>query len=86
MCNPTLKERRRLLQGYHEVIREIQALPEFENFMKAQPFHTLQKVASEGPIIIINHCHWCWDIVIILHDLPPTLVPKLVGMAVTWTN
>ncbi|KAI0246847.1 CHAT domain-containing protein [Lactifluus subvellereus] len=77
--NPTLREQQRLLGEREKVIREIQALPGFENFMKAIPFRTLQNAASRGPIIIVNHCRWRCDILIVLHDSLPSLIPTRAG-------
>jgi CHAT domain-containing protein len=71
----TLKEQRKLLQEREAIISKIQALPGFQNFFKAVPFYTLRNAASNGPIIIINHCSWRCDIVIVLRDAPPSLIP-----------
>ncbi|KAI0250867.1 hypothetical protein BJV78DRAFT_1127256, partial [Lactifluus subvellereus] len=30
--------------------------------------------ASRGPVIIVNHCEWRTDILIVLHDSPPSLI------------
>ncbi|KAH9014272.1 CHAT domain-containing protein [Lactarius pseudohatsudake] len=68
-----------LLKGRQEVFQEIRALPGFANFMKDIPFRTLRNAAAKGPIIIINHCHWRCDILIILHDSPPSLIPTNEG-------
>jgi hypothetical protein len=43
-------------------------LPDFGNFLQPVPFETLRRAASGGPIIIVNHCHWHCDIVIVLHN------------------
>ncbi|KAI0306164.1 CHAT domain-containing protein [Multifurca ochricompacta] len=69
-----LKEHRRLRQERDQVISEIQALPGFENFFRAFSFAALQDAASAGPVIIINHCHWRCDIIVILHDAPPSII------------
>ncbi len=53
----------------------LKALPGFENFMEAERFRTLQNAASRGPIIVINHCHWRCDILIVLHNSPPSHIP-----------
>ena len=47
--------------------------------MKAIPFHALQNAAAHGPIIIINHCRWRCDILIVLHNFPPSLIPTSEG-------
>ncbi|KAH9006571.1 CHAT domain-containing protein [Lactarius hatsudake] len=71
----TLKEQRRILQDRQEIISQIRKLSGFESFLKAVPFHTLRNAASGGPIIIINHCPWRCDIVFVLKDAAPSLIP-----------
>jgi len=73
--SPTSKEQRRLLRERQKIIARIKALPGFENFMEAERFRTLQNAASRGPIIVINHCHWRCDILIVLHNSPPSHIP-----------
>lgn len=68
-----------LLKGRQEVIQQIRALQGFANFMKAIPFRTLQTAAAQGPIIVVNHCHWRCDILIVLHNSPPSLLPTNEG-------
>ncbi|KAH8981663.1 hypothetical protein EDB92DRAFT_175472 [Lactarius akahatsu] len=77
--SPALEELQRLLRGRQEVIRRIQALPGFENFAKSVPFRKLQTATAKGPIIIINHCHWRCDILIVLHNSPTSLIPTNEG-------
>ncbi|KAH9160992.1 hypothetical protein EDB89DRAFT_2248547 [Lactarius sanguifluus] len=77
--SPTLEELQRLLRGRQEVIRRIQSLPGFENFTKSVPFRNLQTAATKGPIIIINHCHWRCDILIVLHNSPASPIPTNEG-------
>ena len=68
-----------LLLDHQEVIQQIRALHGFADFMKAVPFRTLQTAASRGPIIIVNHCRLRCDILIVLHDSPPSLIPTNEG-------
>jgi CHAT domain-containing protein len=77
--SPMFKEQRRLLRERQEIVAGIKALPGFENFMEAVRFQTLQNAASCGPIIIINHCRWRCDILIVLHNKPPFLIPTTEG-------
>ncbi|KAI0303328.1 CHAT domain-containing protein, partial [Multifurca ochricompacta] len=65
---------RKLVQERKELISQIQALPSFEGFLKVPHFDALRSAASRGPVIIINHCEWRCDILILLHDSPPSLV------------
>ena len=64
---------------HQEVIQQIRSLEGFANFMKATPFPILQIAAAHGPIIIINHCRLRCDILIVLHDSPPSLIPTEEG-------
>jgi len=77
--SPMFKKQRRLLRKRQEIIGKIKLLPGFENFVEAARFRTLQNAASRGPIIVINHCRWRCDILIILHDSPPFLIPTTEG-------
>ncbi|KAH9952662.1 CHAT domain-containing protein [Russula dissimulans] len=58
-----------------EVIDQIRLVPGFADFLKAVPFGTLQTAAACGPVIIINHCFYRSDILIVLHDSAPVLIP-----------
>jgi CHAT domain-containing protein len=77
--SPIFNKRRRLLRKRQDVIAAIKHLPGFENFMEPVPFRTLQHAASRGPIIIINHCPWRCDILIVLHNSPPSHIPMTDG-------
>lgn len=71
----TLKEQRRIMQDRQAILSQIRKLSGFESFLKAVPFHTLRHAASGGPIVIINHCPWRCDIVVVLKDAAPSLIP-----------
>jgi len=66
---------RKLLDGRDALILQIQHFPGFENFLKAASYDTLRSAASCGPVIIINQCEWRSDILILLHNSPPSLIP-----------
>ena len=73
---PDLAERRQeLLKAQDALITEIRALPDLKDFLLPLPFDKLRSAASHGPVIIINHCKWRSDILIILHNSPPSHVP-----------
>jgi hypothetical protein len=63
-----LQDQRRLMQERQAIVSRIRAMPGSEHFLTAVPYDTLQHAASGGPIIIINHCRWRCDIVIVLWD------------------
>jgi len=68
-------KQRKLLEARDALISQIRDLPGFENFLKATSFGNPRSAASCGPVIIINHCEWRSDILILLRDSPPTLIP-----------
>jgi hypothetical protein len=70
-----LLEQRGLLKERAKLISQIQALPGFDGFLTSPPFDTLRSAASSGPVIIINHSRWRSDILIVLHNTPPSLIP-----------
>ncbi|KAH9170828.1 CHAT domain-containing protein [Lactarius sanguifluus] len=70
-----LVEQRRLLNERNELISQIQALPGFDSFLTSPPFDTICSAASPGPVIIINHSSWRSDILILLHNTSPSLIP-----------
>ena len=49
------------------------------DLLKPPLFDTLRSAASHGPVIIINHCKWRSDILILLHNSPPSLIPTSDG-------
>jgi len=65
----------KLLDDREKLITQVQALPGFGTFLKPPSFDTLRSAASHGPVIVISHCEWRSDILILLHDTPPTLIP-----------
>ena len=65
---------RKLLAKRSELVSQIQAMPGFEDFMKTRSFDDLRSAAASGPVIIINHCKWRSDILIVLHNTDPFLI------------
>ncbi|KAI9452963.1 CHAT domain-containing protein [Lactarius psammicola] len=70
-----LLKQRRLLEERNKLILQIQVLPGFDSFLTTPSFDTLRSAASSGPVIIINHSIWRSDILILLHNASPSLVP-----------
>ena len=70
-----LLEQRGLLEERAKLISQIQASPGFDSFLKSPPFDTLRSAASSGPVVMINHSEWRSDILIVLHNKPPSLIP-----------
>ncbi|KAI9430363.1 hypothetical protein BJY52DRAFT_1219327 [Lactarius psammicola] len=70
-----LLKQRGLLKERDNLISQIQALPGFDSFLTSPSFDTLRSAASSGPVIIINHSIWRSDILILLPDTSPSLIP-----------
>lgn len=62
---------RKLVEERESLISQIQACPGLEGFLKMS-YTTLRSAASRGPVIFINHCQWRSDIIILLHNSPPS--------------
>ena len=67
--------RRKLLEERNTLISRSEGRPGFSGFSKTPSFATLRSAASRGPVIIINHCEWRCDILILLSNAPPSLIP-----------
>ena len=68
-------QKQKLLDDREKLITRIRALPGFDTFLKPPSFDTLCSAASHGPVIIINHCKWRSDILILHPNSPPSLIP-----------
>ena len=68
-------KQRNLFDKRNSIIMQIRLLPGFENFLMAPPFNMLRSTAAHGPVIIVNHCKWRSDIIILLYNSPPSLIP-----------
>jgi hypothetical protein len=64
-----------LLTERDALIPQIRSLPGLEKFSSPLSFDTLRSAASHGPVIIINHCELGSDIIIVLHNSPPSRIP-----------
>ena len=49
--------------------------PGMEGFLGAPSFYTLRSAVSRGPVIIINHCRWRSDIIMIFRHSLPCSIP-----------
>jgi CHAT domain-containing protein len=67
-------KQRELLKERDKLISQIQALPGFDSFLRSPLFDTIRSAASSGPVIIVNHSRWRSDILILLHNMPPSLI------------
>jgi CHAT domain-containing protein len=64
-------KQQKLVEERGVLISQIQGRPGVEGFLKAPSFTTLCSAASRGPVILINHCKWRSDILIIFHNSLP---------------
>jgi len=74
-----LMKQRKLLEQRDNVISQVRSLPGLQNFLMPPSFDALRSAASHGPVIIINHNEWHSDILILLYDSPPSLLPTSNG-------
>ncbi|KAN0140686.1 CHAT domain containing protein [Lactarius tabidus] len=70
-----LLRQRGLLKERDNLISQIRSLPGFDHFLTSPPFDALRSAASSGPVIIINHSKPRSDILILLHNTSPSLIP-----------
>jgi hypothetical protein len=54
---------------------QIQGRPGLEGFLKAPSFTILRSPASRGAVILISHCQWRSDILILFHNSLPCTIP-----------
>ncbi|KAN0128200.1 CHAT domain containing protein [Lactarius tabidus] len=72
-------KQRRLVQERDVLISQIQCLPGLGGFLEAPSFATLRFAASRGPVVIINHCKWRSDILIVFSNSLPCAIPTVDG-------
>ncbi|KAI9509761.1 CHAT domain-containing protein [Russula earlei] len=70
-----LLKQRKLVDDRVKLIAQVRSLPGFESFLKAPSFEVLISAASRGPVIVINHSKWRSDILILLHNALPSVIP-----------
>ena len=68
-------QQRELLRERDTLISQVKRLTGLEAFLEAPRFDTVRDAASRGPVIIVNHCRWRCDILVLLHDSAPSLIP-----------
>ena len=68
-------KRMKLVEERDTLISQIRSRPGLEGFLKAPSFDTLRSAASRGPVVIINHCEWRSDIVIVFHNSLSCTIP-----------
>ncbi|KAH9179047.1 hypothetical protein EDB89DRAFT_770508 [Lactarius sanguifluus] len=68
-------KQQKLVEERDALISQIQGRQGSEGFLKDPSFTTLRTAASRGPVILINHCGWRSDILIIFHNSLPCSIP-----------
>ena len=68
-------KRQKLVEERSALISQIQSQPGSQDILGAPSFSTLRSAASRGPVIIVNHCEWRSDILIIFHNSLPCSIP-----------
>ncbi|KAH9047509.1 CHAT domain-containing protein [Lactarius deliciosus] len=68
-------KQRKLVLERDALISQIRGRPGLERFMMTPSFSALRSAASRGPVIVINHCEWSSDILIIFHNSLPCTIP-----------
>ena len=68
-------QERRLAGDREKLISQIQALPGLDTFLKPLSFDILRSAACHGPVVIINHCKWRSDILVLQQNSFPSVVP-----------
>ncbi len=68
-------KQQKLVEERDALISQIQGRPGLEGFLRAPSFTTLRSAASRGPVILINHCIWRSDILILFHNSLPCAIP-----------
>ncbi|KAI0293149.1 CHAT domain-containing protein [Multifurca ochricompacta] len=68
-------KQQKLLEERDVLVSQIQELSGFGDFLKTPSFENIRSAASHGPVIIINHSRWRSDILILVRDSPPSLIP-----------
>ena len=68
-------KQRNLSKERDALVSHIRSLPGLGYFLTPPSFDALRSAASHGPVIIINHSKWRSDVLILLHDSPPSVIP-----------
>ncbi|KAH9025971.1 CHAT domain-containing protein [Lactarius pseudohatsudake] len=72
-------KQRKLVEERNALVSQAPGQPRSEGFLKApsSSFTTLRSAASCGPVILINHCRWRSDILIVFHNSLPCAIPTV---------
>jgi CHAT domain-containing protein/tetratricopeptide (TPR) repeat protein len=68
-------KQKKLVEEREALISQIRSRPGLKGFLRAPSFDALRSAASLGPVVIVNHCEWYSDIIIIFHNSLPCAIP-----------
>jgi tetratricopeptide (TPR) repeat protein len=68
-------KQKKLVEERDTLISQIRSRPGLEGFLREPSYTTLRSAASRGPVVIVNHCQWRSDIMIIFHNYLPCSIP-----------
>jgi hypothetical protein len=68
-------KQKKLVEERDALISQIRSRPGLEGFLRAPSYTTLHSAASRGPVVIVNHCEWRSDIIIIFDNSLPCSIP-----------
>ncbi|KAF9069369.1 CHAT domain-containing protein [Rhodocollybia butyracea] len=75
----SLSEKRHLLHAQRDIIEKIHKIPGFETFLGRKSSDELKPAASHGPVIVVNCSRYRSDILILLEQNSPVLIPLVEG-------
>jgi hypothetical protein len=61
-------QQRKLLNDRDKFILQVKLLPGFESFLMAPSFDPLHSAVAHALVVIIYHCKWSSDVIILIHD------------------
>ncbi|KAI0038458.1 hypothetical protein FA95DRAFT_1505664 [Auriscalpium vulgare] len=71
-----LTRKRKLNERWNDIVKEIQGVPGYETYLTIPSFSSIRRVASEGPVILVNISHHRSDALILYSvDSDPIHVP-----------
>lgn len=70
-----MRRHRILSEEWDDILKRIRQIDGFTDFLQVVPFTTLQTVAAEGPVIIVNISEYRSDAIILHRGGPPVLIP-----------
>ena len=70
-------KQQKLVEERDALISQIQGRPGLEGLLGATSFTSLRSASSCGPVIVINHCKWRSDILILSHSSPPCSISTI---------